>query len=137
MGVISFGAFAGVLFGLACAETFHIQTDEVFAIPLSPSTFNLSDAEYIAGIQDFCTKFFIVLFLNFEIIQFGSKFVYFPTESYSYSASIHGFPDLPKWIHTTYNRVLNMGFLYGTPPNLESTIKVFQYLILSFSRICD
>jgi len=93
MGVISFGAFAGVLFGLACAETFHIQTDEVFAIPLSPSTFNLSDAEYIA-------------------------------ESYSYSASIHGFPDLPKWIHTTYNRVLNMGFLYGTPPNLESTIKL-------------
>nr|CAG4642465.1 EOG090X04W0 [Evadne anonyx] len=93
MGPLFTAAFASVLFGIASAVTFHIQTDEVFTIPLSPATFNLSDAEYT-------------------------------TESYSYSASIHGLPDLPKWIHMTYNRAFNMGFLYGTPPNLESTVKL-------------
>ena len=47
------------------------------------------------------------------------------SESYSYSASLHGLPDLPKWIKLTYNPILKMGFLYGTPlPNFKSTIKV-------------
>ena len=58
---------------------------------------------------------------------------------FSYSASLHSLPDLPKWIHMTYSHKFNMGFLYGTPPpDLESTIKVFRLLIL-YSKIikCD
>jgi len=92
MDLLSISAFTSLLFGLACADTFHIQTDEVFTIPLSPSTFNLSDES--------------------------------TADTYTYSASLHGLPDLPSWIHITHNHVFKMGFLYGTPPNLESTIKL-------------
>nr|CAH0110003.1 unnamed protein product [Daphnia galeata] len=38
-------------------------------------------------------------------------------ENYSFSAALHGLPDLPKWINLVFNENLNLGFLYGTPLN--------------------
>ena len=37
--------------GLAHGETIEILTDEVFTVPLSPSTFNISDTESNAGMK--------------------------------------------------------------------------------------
>ena len=133
MGLLAFAVFANVYFRLACAETFQIRTDEVFTIPLSPSTFNLSDAESSAGMYIFFCISLELLFYPFThmLVCFSGFF--------SYSASLHSLPDLPKWIHMTYSHKFNMGFLYGTPPpDLESTIEVFRLLIL-YSKIikCD
>ena len=140
MDLLSISAFTSLLFGLACADTFHIQTDEVFTIPLSPSTFNLSD-ESTAGVKAmiiqyswiFCILIAISILKATFILATISSFVFLDT--YTYSASLHGLPDLPSWIHITHNHVFKMGFLYGTPPNLESTIKVYHSFIFIYQII--
>nr|SVE85451.1 EOG090X04W0 [Daphnia pulicaria] len=55
-------------------------------------------------------------------------------EYFSYSASLHGLPDLPKWINLVFNQNLKLGFLYGTPPNNLASLKldVVAFNLLTF-----
>jgi hypothetical protein len=47
------------------------------------------------------------------------------TGNYTYSASLSGLPDLPKWIQLAYSPQMKMGFIYGTPPAVTDAVKVF------------
>jgi hypothetical protein len=66
----------------------------------------------------------------FPFEQFHNFFSFFTDEYFSYSASLHGLPDLPKWINLVFNQNLKLGFLYGTPPNNLASLKV---IILIFT----
>ena len=74
-----------------------------------------------------CQKVFLfVCYLNPEVKKYNISLNLKWIDSYRYSASLHGLPDLPKWIQLTYSPILKMGFMYGTPPsNLETQIKVW------------
>ena len=39
-------------------------------------------------------------------------------------AQKYGYPDLPSWLSIVYDKFTNQGFLFGTPPASESSIKV-------------
>nr|CAG4649275.1 EOG090X04W0 [Scapholeberis mucronata]SVE93574.1 EOG090X04W0 [Scapholeberis mucronata] len=71
---------------------YQVRTDEMFAIQLSPSSFNISESD--------------------------------SPDQYRYGASLHGLPDLPKWINLVYHPNLKIGFIYGTPPSNLELIKL-------------
>nr|CAG4646205.1 EOG090X04W0 [Macrothrix elegans] len=84
-----------LLFYIHCVSSayyqhYQVSTDEVFFIPLSNVFSNTTDADFLG---------------NFLYSKGNSK----------YSAALHGLPDLPKWIQSVYNPLLQQGFLFGTP----------------------
>nr|CAG4641639.1 EOG090X04W0 [Eurycercus lamellatus] len=86
---------------------YQVPTNEVFMIPLQATRFNLSShQEFIIAYSD----------TNIECFLWVCSF--------NYKASLHGLPDLPKWIQLVYNPMLKMGFLFGTPPSNLETVKL-------------
>ncbi len=121
-----------VFFSKYCYAQYQVLTDEVFVIQLSPSLFNLSDVLESSG-----SKRSVELQLNiihqkirYFLLNIFITFFHFTDEYFSYSASLHGLPDLPKWINLVFNQNLKLGFLYGTPPNNLASLRV---IILIFT----
>lgn len=78
-------------------------------IPLSPEWFNMSSLGFPG------TNSFTSVLDTFKLL-FHTVF--------EYAASLHGLPDLPKWIQLVYNPMLKLGFLFGTPPLDADYVKV-------------
>nr|CAG4648616.1 EOG090X04W0 [Polyphemus pediculus] len=94
-------------------------------LPLSPISFNLSTVDFESDYFTIKIQTDELFMLPLSPISFNLSTVDFESDYFSYAASLHNLPDLPIWIKITYNAVLKMAFLYGTPPsNLETEIEL-------------
>ncbi|XP_032782919.2 epsilon-sarcoglycan [Daphnia magna] len=67
------------------------------------------------------TNELFVLQLSPALFNFTDSY---SSEEYIYRAALHNLPDLPKWINLAFNPNLKLGFLYGTPINDLSLVKL-------------
>nr|CAG4640806.1 EOG090X04W0 [Eulimnadia texana] len=93
--------FHSLLLNNAFSLEINIQSSELFIFPLNVKSMNIS--------------------------QSGEK----QDDNFEYSASLAKLPDLPAWISYVYNSALKSGFLYGTPSDFESSVKLD---LVAFSR---